>query len=775
MNEISSLNAALAAGKAAVPCPTESLELGRRMMNCKNRNWAAFGIAALSIAATITQVAGAAERPVVLKSNGIEFRMEPDGGRYSFAVDGHTTIAADTTAGVLLAGSPVSFKPAGTCTATKCRFKGTGAAGEHLRLTVKLTADRAELVAEAEHPGEELRFVTAGAAPAYGLADHAVLTKFSTLAQKQFNTDVSGFADDEFLSGQGITRLVSNFVIYPRQRFAELLVDPCMKIVHTSAQQIVQGVVHANSAEHLYYFFGNPHQIYAQYRLIRNASGYRVFAPKYPAFGIGWEAFGALGWNTNQKTVEESVDRYIASGYPLRWIVIGSGFWPAPAQRNATTSLCLWNHEKYPDPTALIHHFHNEHLGVMLGLRIAFITTGLFSTEGVAKGYFLTKDGQPEVFHGSWPKMPYYLLDVHNPRALDWYMDLVKRWQAYGIDGWKEDYYGYGGYNLRDDKIDPVNDRLMEEGQLVIERNGYLSSNGDLHRINDFNYDQDQDRGPVNALALAYSGFPLVYPDIVGGTFGENRFATERSQRMQTYMMRNAQWAALHSSMGMGEPPWTFTPQTAQIILQAAQFHAQIAPYIYSNALRFAQDGYPWTMTPLPIAFPDDAAVYGRGNATVRGYEWLIGDAFLATPLYGNDYDTAATRNVYLPAGEWMDYDTGKLYRGRQTLKDFPLPVGKTPLFVGGSGVTLEDRGGQLKVCVYPVATQAAVNLNLPKGGTPVHVEVIGLRAGESWAGIRVEDGEGHSVSTQKQGNAFTFAPQAGADYRIHAVAGEGR
>ena len=47
-----------------------------------------------------------------------------------------------------------------------------------------------------------------------------------------------------------------------------------------------------------------------------------------------------------------------------------------------------------------------------------------------------------------------------------------------------------------------------------------------------------------------------------------------------------------------------------------------------------------------------------------RGYEWLIGDSLLATPLYGNDYDTASSRDVYLSAGKWMDYDTGKLYSG---------------------------------------------------------------------------------------------------------------
>ena len=121
-----------------------------------------------------------------------------------------------------------------------------------------------------------------------------------------------------------------------------------MKIVHTSEKQIVQGVVHAGPSERLFYFFGNPHEIYAQYLELRNETGYRVFMPKYQAFGVGWEAFGALGWNTNQNTVEASVDRYIAAGYPLRWIVIGSGFWPAAPAMSATTSFGFWNREKYP-------------------------------------------------------------------------------------------------------------------------------------------------------------------------------------------------------------------------------------------------------------------------------------------------------------------------------------------------------------------------------------------------------------------------------------------
>lgn len=717
--------------------------------------------------------AGIAQSPakaVELKGEGILFRMELSSGRYSFDFDGHNVIAADGVAGVLLAGSPVSLQPDAKCDGTECHLQGTNAAGAQMRFTVKLSQHRAELVAEPLHAGDELRFITGGAEPAYGLGDHASETRFSTLAKKQFNTDVSGFADDEFLSGQGITRLVSNFVIYPRQRFAEVLVDPTMKIVHTSATQIQQGVVHADGPVHLYYFFGDLHQIYTQYLDVRNTSGYRVFLPKYQAFGVGWEAFGALGWNTNQQTVQQSVDHYIADGFPLSWAVIGSGFWPSAPEMHETTSFGLWDHEKYPTPAELIRHFRDEHLGVMLGLRITFITNGPYSAEGVAKGYFLTKDGKSQEFRGGWPKLPYYLLDAHNAAALDWYMALVKRWQDYGINGWKEDFYGYGGYGLRDDKVDPVNDRLMQQGQLLIERNGYLSSNGDLHRINDFNYDQDQDRGPVNALALAYSGLPLVYPDIVGGTFGENRFATGRSPRMEAFMMRNAMWAALHSSMGMGEPPWNFSPQVAKVMLQAAKFHARIAPYIYSNAVRFAHDGYPWTMTPLPIAFPDDVNVYGRENATARGYEWMIGDALLATPLYGNDYETASSRDVYLPAGEWMDFDTGKLYSGGQTLSHFELPPEKTPLFIGGSGVTLEEHEGKVLICIYPVATRASVEITLPEGGQPIHIDISGPPAGTPWARISVLDGSGHRIETHKSKYALTISPQAGSSYLVQAL-----
>jgi alpha-glucosidase (family GH31 glycosyl hydrolase) len=724
------------------------------------------GTAALFLSA----IFGGAQQPLHLAANHIEFTVNPLGTKFGFRVDGKDVVRPDAQAGLLLAGSPVSLDKTSHCSGSSCALQGRSAVGKRLTLLVRIQPHTVILKAEPEEDGLEVRFVTGGAAPAYGLADHAAEKRFSTLKPQQFNTDVSGFTDDEFLSGQGLTRLVSNFAIYPRQRFAELLIDPHKKIVHTSAAQIVQGVTQNHGAATLYYFFGDPHEIYKAYLDARNAAGYRVFTPKYRAFGVGWEAFGALGWDTNQKTDTASIDRYLSLGYPLKWVVIGSGFWPSqPDSMHETTSFGLWDRAKYPDPTGMIAHFSSENLTTMLGLRITFITTGPYSQEGAAKGYFLKdKEGKAQAFTGGWPKLPYYLLDSHNPAALHWYMALVKKWQGYGVAGWKEDFYGYGKYDLRDDKVDPVNDRLMMQHQLLIERNGYLSSNGDLHRINDFNYNQDQDRGPVNALALAYAGFPLVYPDIVGGTFGENHFATTRTPQMETYMMRNVQWAALHSSMGMGEPPWSFSPRTAAVMLKAAKFHARIAPYLFSNARRFATDGYPWTMTPLPIAFPDDPQVYGREDATHRGYEWLIGDAMLAAPLYGNDYATATTRDVYLPAGRWMDYETGRIYEGRQLRKNLPIPPDKIPLFIGGSGVTLEEINGKILVCIYPLRQSGTSVLTLPENPQAVTVHIAGGLT-DVHQPVSIKNRAGMPVAYSVTANAVAFAPRAGESYTITA------
>jgi alpha-glucosidase (family GH31 glycosyl hydrolase) len=307
----------------------------------------------------------------------------------------------------------------------------------------------------------------------------------------------------------------------------------------------------------------------------------------------------------------------------------------------------------------------------------------------------------------------------------------------------------------------------MCAGLYVMERNGYIGSPADLHRIDDFNYNQNQDRGPVNALAFAYSGFPLVYPDIVGGTFvdGENKFDVTVTPRMKTYMMRNAQWASVHPSMSVGQPPWEFDdPQVGRVMLGAAQLHERLHPYIYSQAVRFFRDGYPWTMTPLPIAYPDDEATYGRENAQVRGYEWMIGDALLATPLYGNNFAIAERLDIYLPHGAWIDYDSGMKFDGPHILREYAMPVGKTPLFVGGTGIVIEKEGEKLLARLYPITRNAETVFWGRDGKTESHLALRNV----DWRSPRVVDTSAKmAMKGEWLRHAYQFVFEPGHDYEI--------
>jgi alpha-glucosidase (family GH31 glycosyl hydrolase) len=168
-------------------------------------------------------------------------------------------------------------------------------------------------------------------------------------------------------------------------------------------------------------------------------------------------------------------------------------------------------------------------------------------------------------------------------------------------------------------------------------------------------------------------------------------------------------------------------------------------------------------MTPLPLMYPDDPAVYLLENATRRGYQWLIGDSLMAIPLYGDDYAAAATRDVYLPRGRWIEYDTGVVHEGPTTLSGFAIPVTRNPLLVGGTGILVEERAGRLLARIYPVTPEATMVFHHKDGrDTPIRVEVGSWRAP-----VEVSTDGGRRVEATNDGVALTFAIEPGVAYRV--------
>lgn len=700
---------------------------------------------------------------------------------FGFArADGSVLIEKHATSGLEFSGGAAATTQLKSSSADTVAAFGEGGRDQRSRLQLEVTNDQgAKAIVELELAAHHVRFnitpATPGkivartgglTAPAYGLSDHAAFARTTT--------DVTGYSDEKFHAQEppGHKRMVSNFVICPRQGLAVVNMEKGVKIVRVTAAELAQGSVDAPRMPALYYFFGTPEEIYADFLQARNREGYPVYKPKYEFFGVGWEAFGALGWKTNEKTVTENVEKYLALGYPLQWMVVGSGFWPnEDPNLCATTSFGLWDKIRYPDPQRFIAHFKAEGLKVFLGLRISFIKDGPYSAEGVAQGYFLKENGVAKAYKIAFPKLPAYLLDGENPAAVQWYLGLCQKWLNAGVEGFKEDLFGYGVVKMRDGNIDNVNRGLMDKGVFIMGRNNYLGSACDVQRFEDFNFDQNQDRGPLNGLAFSYSGFACTYPDIVGGTFGEGRkMLPLNSARMQKYIMRVAQYDAVNPSMAVGMGPWNFaSAEVDKVMLAAAQLHGRLQPYIYSAAVDAFETGFPWSMAPLPLAFPEDPQVAGRENSTVRGYEWLLGPSLLACPLYGDDYWQTDTRDVYLPAGKWMDYDTGEIHQGPKLLKAFALPCGKQPLFVGGKGVlALRDlKTDALTAKVYPLAAAGSTYRFTHRDGT---TRTLITNANTGWTSVTVTDtttGQPVPFEREAKTGALKFPIIPGHNFRL--------
>jgi hypothetical protein len=301
------------------------------------------------------------------------------------------------------------------------------------------------------------------------------------------------------------------------------------------------------------------------------------------------------------------------------------------------------------------------------------------------------------------------------------------------------------------DLVNNIDEALADDGALMMVRNSAYSVPGSILRINDTDYNQgtgDRDRTVINSLAYAASGQANYYPDIVGGRIMADLSTNTDKQK---YLARNAMYAAMSPSMSFGNEPWVMSDASlVDATLTAAQWHAEYQPYIYAAAIASYESGYPYTATPLPIAYPHDAATYELVSKTAKQYEWMLGTSLLVAPLYGADATTATARDVYLPAGEWMDIETGETFTGPTTLAAYPQPFGKIPAFVGGDGVLVHEVDGALEARVFPMAAEGTAYTTVGEDGTTtggIRIDTAAL-ADVDGRELVVRDGSGAEVAS---------------------------
>lgn len=680
---------------------------------------------------------------VTVTENNYKIVITKNGFRFAFKKPDNTVIVdANGTCGLVFQGANASSTTLQSYDSTKVSFLVTNTGGKQADVMLYPSAHHVRFsVVPRENVTSTIttQLVTLNS-PVFGLGDLGGGNKFG------YNGSFENTGHEN--------RFISSFTVCPAKGFAQVAMiqgderfDTEMgNTVTINSTQTVIGGTAVRKLDRIYYFIGDMFQIYSAFKTAKAESGYPDVKPYYELFGIGWEAWPNLGWNTSQATVTSAIQGFLDHGYKMKWGVIGSGFWE---EGGCTTSFGRWNYTKYPDPSGMINWFHNNGLLIMLGLRTNFPAGNPEATEGLPLHYFAENAaGSAMTYRSSvFPPGDFYLLDAYKQSAVDWWKNKCNLW---GVDGWKEDVMTdpyHDGFANAPMKI------LQDNGGRVMARNGYIASPGTIQRINDtFG---EEARIPKNIIAYGESGAPNAYSDSIG-----NGSDTE------VYLVRHSLLAAVSAGMAFGKEPWTKSAAASNAMKNAADWHYKYSPYIYSAALQSYETGYPYTLTPLNIAYPNDANTYNLTNN--NKWEWMLGESLLAHPAFANG---GWLRDVYLPAGTWIDYNTKQTYQGPVTLSSYSHTQDQIPVFVGGKGVLISRDlvdPNLFSAEVWPVAADGSVYIYRHIDGTTIST-ITNNNTGWNPGQMIIRDlTSGQNVSFQcGTDNVFRFILIPGHNYEL--------
>lgn len=344
---------------------------------------------------------------------------------------------------------------------------------------------------------------------------------------------------------------------------------------------------------------------------------------------------------------------------------------------------------KYPAPEQMFAAARKKGYKIVLWISPWIMAGTTAFARAEAAGYLLKKaDGSTYVNRlGNDPGLRGAVIDFTNPAAKAWWQDNLQRLMEMGAAGFKTDFgeqvpvdavFCNGKTGAEMHNLFP---KLYNEvtWEVVGPRKGVLLARSAWHGSQRYPGiwagDQSPDFCPWSglpsviraALSAGLSGFPFWTSDI-GGYFGPPA---------KNVFIRWAQFGAFSPMMqvhGMGEhDPWNFDAETLHIYRGYAELHTRLFPYLYRCAVLAAETGWP-VMRALPLEYQHDPVVYDLEAAS---YQYLFGDSLLVAPVFFG----GKVREVYLPAGQWVDWWTGQNYEGPQVL-NYEVPLQIIPVFV---------------------------------------------------------------------------------------------
>jgi len=413
----------------------------------------------------------------------------------------------------------------------------------------------------------------------------------------------------------------------------------------------------------LFVFLGSPKEILDEYTKLTGKSP----VPPLWSFGL-WMSRCTY---SSEQQVRDVAAKLRANKIPCDVIHLDTGWFETDWRCNYQFST-----SRFTDPQKMIADLKNDGFRISLWQLPYFVPKNTLFNELVEKN-LVVRDAKGN--------LPYEdaVLDFSNPQTVAWYQDKLASLLKMGVGAIKVDFgeaapnnglyasgrtgfYEHNLYPLRYNKAVADITRETTGENIIWARSAWAGSQRyPIHWGGDA---ESSDQGMAaelrGGLSLGLSGFSFWSHDVGGFTANS-----------VTNMDKNlfARWLAFgmlssHSRCHGIAPkePWNYGDAFMDDFRRIDELKYRLMPYVYAQAKDCSEHGLPMDRA-LFVEFPDDP-----GSWLVDD-EYLFGSRILVAPLF---HENATGRDVYLPPGTWIDYQTGQAYdSGWRHIEAGSIPV----------------------------------------------------------------------------------------------------
>ena len=398
----------------------------------------------------------------------------------------------------------------------------------------------------------------------------------------------------------------------------------------------------------LFIFLGEPKDVLSEYTALTGRS------PVPPLWSFGFW-MSRITYNSEDQ-VRQVAQQLRAHKLPTDVIHLDTGWFETDWRSDYRFSS-----SRFRDPAKMITDLAQQGFHISLWQYTYFTSKNDLWKEMVDKGYHVRNEGGQLPFEDA-------TLDMSNPAAVQWYQGKLRDLLKLGVGAIKVDFgegapitgqyhsgmagwYEHNLYPLRYNKAVAEVTKEVTGDNVIWARSAWAGSQRyPLHWGGDAeNTDSAMAAELRGGLSFGLSGFTYWSHDVGG--------FVQRAPR--DLYRRWMAWGVLTShTRAHGAPPrepWEYDAELNEDFRRALELRYSLMPYIYAQAKDSSARGFAM-VRPLFFEFPNDEGSWSIDD------EYMFGSDLLVAPMFAS----GASRKVYLPPGDWIDYQSGKVYRGTQ-------------------------------------------------------------------------------------------------------------